>query len=481
MKNRLVLAAVSSLLISLAPGGAADAAAVPRTITWAPCPEDATAECGTLKVPIDWDTPGGAAIDLAVARRKATGPASRIGSLVVNPGGPGGSGVDFVVHGSGYFSAELRGRFDLVGFDPRGVGRSHPVRCSAALVRERPHPLIGSQADMDAWVSYNRRLREDCRARTGPLYDRVSSLDVARDVEALRAALGDDKLTYYGVSHGTLIGQAYAERFPGRVRALALDSNFDHSVDTATYLSTAAAQTAGAFDQFVAWCEATPSCVLNGKDVRAFWKGLLERADRGELHEPGRPDVPLGSYELVNTAFAGLYNPNWAELAELLAAIDGGGPRPAASAAEDEEEVPVSTPVFCQDFHLPVADHAEYASLLRRQARQAGDMRYSPPALGRVAGCLGQPAPVPNPQHRLRVDTAAPILLASSLNDPATGYPWTLSTARQIGDEARVLTYEGSGHTVYGRSPCTVGAIDRYLIARSVPASGVRCPEVRPS
>ncbi|MEU6790606.1 alpha/beta hydrolase [Nonomuraea wenchangensis] len=482
MKNRLVLAAVSSLVISLAPGGAADAAAAPRMIAWAPCPEDTTAECGTLTVPIDWDAPGGATVDLAVARRKATVPASRIGSLVVNPGGPGGSGVDFVVHGSGYFSAELRGRFDLVGFDPRGVGRSHPVKCSAALVRERPHPLIGSQADMDAWVSYNRRLREDCRARTGPLYDRVSSLDVARDVEALRAALGDDKLTYYGVSHGTLIGQAYAERFPGRVRALALDSNFDHSVDTATYLSTAAAQTAGAFDQFVAWCEATPSCVLNGKDVRAFWKGLLERADRGELHEPGRPDVPLGAYELVNTAFAGLYNPNWAELAELLAAIDTGGPYPAAAKAlQGEEEVTVSTPVFCQDFHLPVADHTEYASLLRRQARQAGDMRYSPPALGRVAGCLGQPAPVPNPQHRLRVDTTAPILLASSLNDPATGYLWTLSTARQIGAGARVLTYEGSGHTVYGRSACTVGAIDRYLISRSVPADGVRCPEVRPS
>ncbi|MGA4990509.1 alpha/beta hydrolase [Nonomuraea bangladeshensis] len=480
MKNHLVLAAVSSLVISLPPGAAA-AAAAPRTIAWAPCPEDTTAECGTLKVPIDWDNPGGAAIDLAVARRKATGPASRIGSLVVNPGGPGASGVDFVVHGSGYFSSKLRGRFDLVGFDPRGVGRSHPVKCSAALVRERPHPLIGSQADMDAWVSYNRRLREDCRARTGPLYDRVSSLDVARDVEALRAALGDDKLTYYGVSHGTLIGQAYAERFPGRVRALALDSNFDHSVDTAAYLSTAAAQTAGAFDQFVAWCEATPSCALNGKDVRGFWKGLLERADRGELHEPGVPDVPLGAYELVNTAFAGLYNPNWAELAELLAAIDGGGPQPAASAARDEEEVPVSTPVFCQDFHLPVADHAEYASLLRRQAGQAGDMRYSPPALGRIAGCLGQPTPVPNPQHRLRVDTAAPILLASSLHDPATGYQWTLSTARQIGAAARVLTYEGSGHTVYGRSACTAGAIDRYLIARSVPAGGVRCPEVRPS
>ncbi|MFC7584519.1 alpha/beta hydrolase [Nonomuraea antimicrobica] len=473
-----MLAAVSSLVISLIPGGVASAAASPRTISWAPCPEDTTAECGTLKVPIDWDTPGGATVDLAVARRKAAMPAARVGSLVVNPGGPGGSGVDFVVHGSSYFSAELRGRFDLVGFDPRGVGRSHPVVCSAALVRERPHPLIKNQTDMDAWVSFNQRLREDCRARTGPLYDRVSSLDVARDVEALRAALGDGKLTYYGVSHGTLIGQAYAERFPDKVRALALDSNFDHSVNTASYLSTTASQTAGAFDQFVTWCEATASCALNGKDVRAFWK-RLERADRGELHEPGLPDVPLGAYELVDTAFAGLYNPNWAQLAELLVAIDTGGPYPVAS-AEKNEEVRVSTPVFCQDFHLPVADYTKYASLLRRQAPLARDMRYSPPALGRIAGCLGQPTPIPNPQHRLRVDATPPILLASSLNDPATGYLWTLSTAEQIGDEARVLTYEGSGHSVYGRSECTIGAIDRYLISQSVPANGVRCPEAQP-
>ncbi|AQZ62010.1 proteinase (secreted protein) [[Actinomadura] parvosata subsp. kistnae] len=479
MNKHVLLAAVASLGISLTSGGVASAAAPPPTITWAPCPEDTTAECGTLKVPVDWDAPGGATIDLAVARRKAAGPAARVGSLVVNPGGPGASGVDFVVHGSGYFSAELRGRFDVVGFDPRGVGRSHPVVCSAALVRERPHPFIENQTDMDAWVSFNQRLRQDCRARTGPLYDHVSSLDVARDVDALRAALGEAKLTYYGVSHGTLIGQAYAERFPGKVRALVLDSNFDHSVDTATYLNTTAAHAAGAFDQFVLWCEATTSCALHGHDIRAFWKRLLDRADRGELHEPGLPDVPMGAYELVNTAFAGLYNPNWAELAQLLQAIDTGGPGPAASAQKDEE-VPVSTPVFCQDFHLPVAGYAQYASLLRRQAPPARDMRYSPPALGRIAGCLGQPTPIPNPQHRLRVDATPPILLASSLNDPATGYLWTLSTAEQIGAEARVLTYEGSGHGVYGRSDCTTGAIDRYLIAQSIPAHGVRCPEVRP-
>ncbi|MER7363330.1 alpha/beta hydrolase [Nonomuraea wenchangensis] len=108
-------------------------------------------------------------------------------------------------------------------------------------------------------------------------------------------------------------------------------------------------------------------------------------------------------------------------------------------------------------------------------------MRYSAPALGRVAGCLGQPMPVPNPRHRLRVGTAAPILPASSLNDAATGCRWTLSTAGQIGAKARVLTYEGSGHTVYGRSAGAVGAVDRYLISRSVAADGVRCPGVRPS
>ncbi|MFI6390096.1 hypothetical protein [Nonomuraea sp. NPDC050540] len=148
-----------------------------RAIAWTPCAADTSAECGTLTVPVDGAKPGGPTVDLAVARRKATDPTARTGSLIVNPGGPGESGVDFILRRQGYFSEEITRRFDIVGFDPRGVARSNPVVCSAELMRQEPaDPFLKSQADFDRWHDHNDRLRADCRARTGPLFDHVDTL-----------------------------------------------------------------------------------------------------------------------------------------------------------------------------------------------------------------------------------------------------------------------------------------------------------------
>ena len=143
-------------------------------------------------MPVDWSEPYGPTIDVAVARRPATDPARRIGTLVVNPGGPGGSGVDFAIGAAGFFSAELRSRFDIVGFDPRGVARSHPVRCTERWSTAQPSPLLTSPAQYDAAIAYNRGLAADCRKHTGPVFDHVDTLSVARDMEALRAALGEE-------------------------------------------------------------------------------------------------------------------------------------------------------------------------------------------------------------------------------------------------------------------------------------------------
>src|SRR5919199_2213179 len=151
------VSAILTVLAALAPPAAARTAG----IAWTSCLDDPTAQCGTLPVPVDWDDPASARIGVAVTRRPATDPAHRIGTLVVNPGGPGESGVDFAL--SSVFTAALRSRFDIVGFDPRGVGRSHPVVCSRALVEAAPSPLIGGARQYDAVVGYNRRLAADCR------------------------------------------------------------------------------------------------------------------------------------------------------------------------------------------------------------------------------------------------------------------------------------------------------------------------------
>ncbi|MEV4012599.1 alpha/beta fold hydrolase [Nonomuraea angiospora] len=446
-------------------------------IAWAPCEEEPTAECGKLAVPIDWSNPNGEKIDLAIARRKATDPAARIGSLVINPGGPGGSGVESV-YGATWFTDELQRRFDIVGFDPRGVGRSHPVICSASVYNQMPHTVISSQAEFDAWDAFTKKLHQDCRERTGPLYDHVDSRNVARDMDALRAALGEEKLTYYGISYGTLIGQMYAEMFPNRIRALALDSNMDHSLGVAGFLATEAVAVEDAFDEFVGWCEADESCVLHGRDVRAMWKDLLAKARRGELYYPTRPDKPMTELQVIYNAALGTEGPDWRTLSEVINWLSGGPepswvpPLPGRGPVEgDVAELP--TRILCQDYNLRVRNYTEYAALMRVSNSLAPDVRYHPYPYDDLPICLNS-TPT-NPPHALRYTGDAPILLGNSLHDPATPYMWSANVGRQLGSKATLLTYEGWGHRIYGKDECSTVPIDNYLISLTVPPKGYRC------
>ncbi|MEJ3748672.1 alpha/beta hydrolase [Actinomycetes bacterium KLBMP 9797] len=498
-----VALACAALTVPLAVADVAAAAETgrPPAIAWSPCPEDPTAQCGTLRVPIDWSRPDGPAFDLALARRPATDPAARIGTLQVNPGGPGGSGRLLAIHGADSFSPELRRRFDIIGIDPRGVGLSSPIRCSLALLEQEPPFQMTSQADFDARVAYNARLRADCRARSGPLFDHVDMRSVARDMDYVRAALGDPKLSYLGVSYGSMNAQHYAELFPHRVRAIVSDSNLDHSLGTRGWLDTEAASTQDSFNEFVKWNERTPTSPLYGQDARAIWQDLLARAERGELPFPPDPTRPLRPEELIGFAFGAFYGPDWFILAEELLALHTGTPIPtdpattraflagagsaasAASAAAADEEV-VDFPglaIFCSDWHLPVRDYREWTSHLRRLAQIAPDMRYGPPATGLTAACLGTPTPIANPQHQLRVrDLDTPVLVVNARHDPATGYNRALGVARQLGRDGVLLTYDGWGHGVYGRSACVTDTIDRHLVTRQPPPRGTHCPAVEP-
>ncbi|MFI7632776.1 alpha/beta fold hydrolase [Nonomuraea sp. NPDC049400] len=464
--------------MSNAAAAGATAAAGQSGIAWAPCEEEPAAECGTLTVPIDWSEPNGPAIDLAVARRKATDPAARIGSLVINPGGPGVSGVEAAYGAPGFFTEELQRRFDIVGFDPRGVGRSNPVICSASVYNQMPHTVMASQADFDAWNAFTRKLHKDCRARTGPLYDHVDSADVARDLDALRAALGEERLTYYGISYGTLIGQMYAELFPGRIRALALDSNMDHSLGVKGFLYTEAIAAEDGFDEFAAWCEADSSCVLHGRDIRAIWQDLLAKARRGELYYPGVTDRPMTELQVIYNGVLGNEGPDWRLLSEVINALAGGPlpdwlpPLPGRQPVAGEVAV-LPTAVLCQDYNLRVRNYREYAALMRSSARLAPDMRYHPYPIDDMPICLNYPTT--NPPHRLRYTGSAPLLLGSSLHDPATPYGWSANVARQLGPKAVLLTYEGWGHRIYGKDKCQTDIFDQYLISLAVPPPGTRC------
>ncbi|MFI6729140.1 alpha/beta hydrolase [Streptomyces sp. R-74717] len=456
-------------------------------IDWKPCPQDAAAECGTLRLPVDWARPSGERFGLAVARRKATDPDRRVGVLLVNPGGPGDSGTDFAVRrAKSHFSAEVQEKFDIVGFDPRGVGSSQPVKCSQKLWDQRPSAYPRNQAEFDRLAEFNRTLRRDCRRHSGPVFDHADTLSVVRDMDAIRRALGEKKINYFGHSYGTLIGEQYAEQYGDRIRTMALTANIDHSLGVREFLVSSAATAEDSFRQFVKWCESTSSCALHGRDVTAVWDDLLARADRGEIHDPESPDQVLTANVVAREAFKKYYGPDWDELAIYVAELDAQGPKerrqpqqPQPETSQGAEQQTREEPfhaVFCQDWRFRPKDYREFASLSKAELRAAPHMRGTPRVHEAVAGCVGWPGKVNNPQHRLRITEAPKILMLHSLHDPANNYAWATNVHRQTRRTTVLLSYEGAGHSVYGRSECTGDAVDDYLTELKLPSAGSRCP-----
>ena len=459
-----VAATAAVVAVGAPPVSARRTPSPPAAVDWQPCAatgEAAGAQCATLQLPIDWDDPAAGTFGFRVARRIATDPSARIGTLVFGPGGPGDSGVQRISTGQSRFSAELRRRFDIVSFDPRGVGASNPVKCPTDPELPSAPPVLTSQADFDQALDDNRKLWDACRELTGPLFDHADSASTVRDLDALRAALGERTLTFHGSSYGTLLGELYAEQYPQRVRAIVLESVVDHSQGTGGFLNTQAWALQDSFDAFVAWCgPEQAACPLRGEDVRALWADLRGRAERGELGLP--------PYQLVANAHRKLAGADYAGLADFIDTLRRTGAGPT-------QRLPLTLPVFCADWSLPVRDFAEYRRLLERAATRAPDVRYPATVFGPSA-CLGWPQPVANPQHRLRVPTRTPLLLVNGRHDPASGYNWATEVARQLGRHGVLLTYDGPGHGSYNRSACVQQAVDAYLIALTVPARGTVCP-----
>jgi pimeloyl-ACP methyl ester carboxylesterase len=465
--------AVSGSLLGATPASAAE------SVDWQPCADAPGVDCGTVTVPIDWAHPDKGTTSIALARRKATDPAARIGSVLMDPGGPGGPGAG-QVKGGWTLSAEITKRFDTVGFDPRGVGDSTQIKCGLDEVIADHPEVPRNQAEFEQLAQYNRNLGESCNRLSGPLGQFADTTSVARDMDAIRVALGEKKLTYYGVSYGTLMGQQYAELFPDKVRALVLDSNMDHSQRTAwEFLNSETQSVQAEFGEFAAWCGRTPSCALHGQDVSRVTRALQDKAARGELKDPqsGEAVTPLNLAAMFQGAF---YGPSWDALAARLKALADGTP-PAAS-VRLRDEIPVNTvfqSVFCDDWRLPVHNFAELEAYRRTAAALAPDVKVNSLGWTAVTGCIGWPNKVSNPQRPLQVHGAPPLLMVSSRHDPATPYAWSQAAARQSG--STLLTYDGWGHGAYFKnSPCVTKATDDYLITGRLPAKGTHCAAVEP-
>ena len=458
----------------------------PGPVNWGPCaqnPTDASVRCGTVRVPVDWTTPDGATMTIAVGEHLASG--TSLGPLVINPGGPGASGVQYAVAEPNWLSPDLLSHFDVIGFDPRGVGGSSPVQCSASLLDNQPMPFPATQADYTAFVAANASLGADCKAHTGPVFEHLDTWSVAHDIDAIRAALDVPQISYYGVSYGTLMGEEYAQLFPGRVRAMALDSVMDHSLGTAAFLNTEAAADQDSFNQFAQWCDQSTSCALHGQDVTALWDKLMSAADAGKLVDP--TGAPLNWWGLAEGAEQSFPQPNWAQLAQEIAGLSqelSTGDKPAARTSTkpaDDALEPYPLAVFCADWSFPIHSDAQLQRYFAENEAFAPQLRTSATGWVAAAFCDGWPGTVTHGQQRLDVHTQTPVLVLNAVHDPQTPYSWALDVTGQLGADGRLVTYLGWGHRAYGRSDCTTGYVDNYLIGKDLPQRGATCAAVEPS
>lgn len=438
----------------------------PPKLEWRSC--DAHFQCATLTVPVDYDAPDGDTLDLALVRTPASDPDKRIGSLVVNPGGPGGSGIDLAE--ALWLGSDIDARFDLVGFDPRGVGRSTPIECHDNLQElYGADPAPADPAATAHLLAVSKTFVDTCAERYGELLPHLGTRDVARDLDRIRAALGDEKLTYLGYSYGTSIGQVYADLFPTKVRALVLDGVVrlgESGLDAATSQALAFEQ---ALDAFLQDCVETSSCPL-GDDPGATLDRVIATARARPIPAP-RADRPLGPGEVQLGVGQALYAKQlWPVLQRALVSADKGDGSALVGLADQylhrqsdgsyANGFEVYFAVSCLDWDWP-AEPEQILAAGRAVAARAP--RLGEGILTDYVRCAMWPTP-PQPLTAPKAVGSPTILVVSTTGDPATPYENGVDLAKALPHGA-LITYRGEGHTIYGQgNPCVDDKVNAYLL-----------------
>ncbi|WP_439680395.1 alpha/beta hydrolase [Embleya sp. MST-111070] len=497
-------AAVAAVALAMVGGGVVDASANAKaepepgeataapTLAWSPCVEDAGFECANASVPLDYREPDGRRLTLAVIRHRAADPTRRLGTLVLQPGGPGNSGVDFVRGNYASLPAELRERFDVFGFDARGIGRSAPYECwdDATYSREvaqspgRPGP-----DGFDRAVSTARDFDAACAAKAGDVLPFMGTDYVARDLDLLRRALGERRLSFYGRSFGSYIGTVYADRYPGRVRAMALDGAYDpvhyaerpYEYDRPQYLALDAAM-----GRFLDWCSAEPvRCGFGQGDARGAFERLMRELDAHPVPTPS--GVAANGYTL---AYRLMFNINggkavWPAFGAALrqAELRDGTAfllRPPSAASFDF--LTANVVVECIDRAYP-RDPGRLERNVRANVRDAPllgpPIGFGPPTYDHNhAPACAQWSGERVSRHRgsYRAWGSAPILVLGTTGDPDTPYQDAVALSERL-DNARLLTFRAEGHTAFGRSTCAQAATVRYLTDLTLPPRGTVCAD----
>lgn len=470
-------------------GEKVDAALEPfygQVIRWEQCGE---LQCATAIAPLDWEAPAGGEIELALIRHPARG--DRVGSLLVNPGGPGVSGYDAVATSLDIAAtANLQDRYDIIGFDPRGVGRSTAIDCLPAKELDQflYAPARGIRGTTDWLTSQNdltHRFGQACLRNTGELLGNVDTVSVAHDLDMLRAALGEQRLDYLGYSYGAYLGTVYAGLFPDHVGRFVLDGPIDPSIDRAAITRAQAKGFETALRSYLSTCIPAASCPFQGTadDALPVVREILDAVAKNPI--PSTDGRVLGVDTLLLAIAAPLYRRDtWPALDTVFTSVVAGQ---AEFALTIVDAYYGRTPEGTYSGNLPEAiravnclDHAAQnnVEVMKEEARQ---LSREAPHLGVYfsfgdVSCLSWPYHSEAERAAITAPGAAPILVLGTTGDPSTPYAWAVAVASQL-ESGVLVTRTGEGHTAYNKGDaCVDAAVEEYLIDGVVPPADVSCP-----
>jgi pimeloyl-ACP methyl ester carboxylesterase len=441
-------------------------------VRWEPCGD--RRECSSLDVPVDPTDPTGPTISLSLARLPATDPDARIGTLITNPGGPGGSGVEFLGD-DGMFNDEINRRFDIVSWDPRGVGGSSPMHCGSGFADTflstdlAPRDAAG-RAALEASLAADV---EACLKGDAALLAHIGTDAAVSDLEAIRQALGGDRITYAGFSYGTLIGLRYAERHPDGLRAMVLDGIVEPEANLGDRLVATAASLDRSLAEILNACG--PDCPITGDPLQAY-RDLAE-AVRTDPLDSGDAEVGVNAVGLAGIAVT--YDEEWrAPFYEAIAQGQRGDGMLFEMFAEEflhQFELGPNFAVDCVDVPHPTTSAAVEAL-----AAQAADAATVVPELSGAyvrafaLPCLSWPVPASTELEPISAADAPPILVVGNTGDPVTPFESAERVAADL-DAGVLLTYVGNGHGTYGKNGCADARIDSYLLDIALPPTATKC------
>ncbi|HEV7742715.1 MAG TPA: alpha/beta hydrolase [Pseudolysinimonas sp.] len=459
-----------------------------QDVTWKNC--GGGMQCAELKAPVDWAKPDGEQITLAIDRHKAAGTSK--GSLLINPGGPGGSGFDFAQGFTG--SDGVYKNYDIIGFDPRGVGRSTPIVCFTDDA-DRDEMIYGTYADpygSDGWqtelAARQKKWVDACAANTGDLLAHIDTTSVARDMDMMRAVLGDKKLNYLGYSFGTYIGTVYAELFPDKVGRMVLDGAVQPPFGTFEELSTQMAGFDSAFKAYMKDCLASGGCPFDGplQSALAEAHGLILSVDGQNLKsDDGRV---LDSATVGTGVALTLYNQgNWFFLTAMFQALQQGDASIAFQAADQyngrdssgyaDRSLDVYFAVTCAEGTIGTDDVGllDGLGIMDEKGPYVGGILALDDYVLLEEACSQWPYPRPQFPETFDAQGAPPILVIGTTNDPATPYAQSVALSKELSSGV-LITYHGEGHTVYGNGvTCIDNVVDDYFVGDVVPSADPDC------